>query len=140
MSDQEPLGNLTVNVNQYHIRNAVRDVVEKLLNPEGAKQSFVSHVEKQQERITEHVDSLISKVNLTNEQVNSAIKRKLENDLESKIRQQVRSIVEEIIKEEVSICIRHIVQTGITIDIGTGWNRTAKIKTEEVNKCQMDTQ
>lgn len=131
-------GTFSVNVNQSHVRNAVKEVVDKLLNPEMAKQSFESHLKKQEERITTHVDSLIARVNLTNDHINSAIRYKLERDLDSRIRDQVKSLVGEIIRDEVSICIRHIVQTGMTIDIGTGWNRTAKVKTEEVERDKIE--
>lgn len=121
---------LSINVNQSHIRNAVRDIVEKLLLPEAARQSVDAHVQKQMQRITAHTESVINNIAVSPAQVCRMVENILNRDLHRMVTDTVKRMVEEMVKEEVSIALRHLVETGLTLEIGTGYKRTAKIKTE----------
>lgn len=122
---------VTLNVNQSHVRNAVRDIVKELLSPEAAEQSFNSHIEKQKKRIDDHVDKVIGSITVPQRTVDVRVANLLERDLRQMVKDIVANEVQKVLRDEVSIAIRHIVQTGLTIEIGTGWNQKVQIKTEE---------
>lgn len=122
---------LTVNVNQSHVRNAVRDIVNQLLLPADAIKSFNEHVDKKRQQIDTHVDNVISKIVVPKELVDRRVFNLLERDLQRMVKEIVANEVQKIVRDEVSLAIRHIVQTGVTVEIGTGWKPTVQIKTEE---------
>jgi hypothetical protein len=121
---------ISINVNQSQVRNAVRDIVDKLLQPEAAKQSFDVHVEKQKQRLTEKVDTVVDGIVVPKATVERMVDHKLQRDLDRMVRDIVKHTVEELVRQEVSVALRHIVSSGLTIELGTGWKRTTTIKTE----------
>jgi hypothetical protein len=121
---------LSIHVNQSHVRNAVRDIVKELLLPEAAQQSFDSHVEKQKKRLDAHVDQVISSIAVPQNTVNTRVANLLERNLSQMVKDIVSHEVQKVLRDEVSVAIRHIVQTGLTLEIGTGWKQKVQISTE----------
>jgi hypothetical protein len=122
---------VTLNVNQSHVRNAVHDIVKEMLLPEAAKQSFDSHVEKQKKKLDEHFDKVISSITIPHSTVNTRVASILDRKLHQMVKDVVANEVQKVLRDEVSVAIRHIVQTGLTLEIGTGWHQKVQIKTEE---------
>lgn len=121
---------LTVNVNQSHVRNAVRDIVEKLLLPESARQSFDIHTQKQKKRLDEHIDQMIAGIVVSPAQVNRMVENLLNRDLQRMVRDIVKHEVETLLRDEVSVVIRQVAQSGLSLEIGTGWKRSVNLKTQ----------
>ena len=51
-----------IKIPQSQIKNAVRDIVAQKISPDAAKQSFEKHVQKEQQRITEHVNGILEQI------------------------------------------------------------------------------
>ena len=122
---------LSINISQKQIKNAVRDVVNELLSPEAAKASFDHHVEKQKQKVAEHAEKELAKVEIPKTTLDKWIARKLDRELDSKILEAVKLQTMDLVREEVEIAIEHIVKTGISIEIGRRWGNKVTLKTKE---------
>lgn len=130
-SNEDRTTHLTVNVNQSHVRNAVRDLINQLLYPATYLQLWNSHVDKEKDRVTRRANEVVEQIVIPQSLINSRVNNLLERDLRQMVKDIVAHEVQKIVRDEVSVAIRHIVQTGLTVEIGTGWKTAVQIKTEE---------
>jgi len=122
---------LEIRVTPAQLKNAVRDVVNKMLSAEQLRSQVDEHVEKIQKRLEERATAELETISIPKERMDRWISNRLDRDMDRKIRDAVDRKVGSIIKEQVSIAVRHIVETGVTLQIGTGWNQTVSITTED---------
>ena len=131
MMSEEKQAPLALKVSQNQVKNAVRDIVRDILIPEQAKIFFDDHLHKEKERLTKHVSACCDHIQVPTDMVNRRILQAIERGFDQKMRECVERLVTKMVTEQVEICVKHIVSTGVTVEIGGAWRPKVTIKTEE---------